>query len=107
VKKILTAVLLLPLLPAALAAAVVEVTDHGFLVRQEATVAAPPDSVYAALIRVDRWWSPDHTWSGDAANLFLEPRAGGMFGERLPGGGSVEHLRVVRAEPGRRLVLRG
>ena len=45
-------------------------------------------------------------WSGSAANMTLELRAGGCFCERW-GDSSVEHLHIVRAEPGRALVGRG
>ena len=37
----------------------------------------------------------------------MASRAGGCFCEALPGGGSVEHMRVIRVEPGKMLVLGG
>lgn len=92
-------------------AAVAEVTttasDH-FAVALTATSTAPPASVYRALVNdVGRWWSPDHTFSGDAANLSIDGRAGGCFCEALPDGGSVRHMEVVLAEPGSTLRLSG
>jgi uncharacterized protein YndB with AHSA1/START domain len=52
------------------------------------------------------WWDPAHTWSGDAANLSLEPRAGGCFCEMLPSTrGSVQHGRVIFWQPGKLLRL--
>ena len=87
-------------------AAVVDSTAAGFLVREEAVMGAAPDSVYRAIARIGSWWHPDHTWSGDARNLSLDPRAGGCFCERLPGGG-VQHMTVVYAAPGRQLRLVG
>ena len=79
----------------------------GFTVVETAHVAAAPDKVFAALLTPARWWSSEHTYSHDAANLSLEPRAGGCWCERLPGGGSAEHLRVVYIAPGQMLRLRG
>jgi uncharacterized protein YndB with AHSA1/START domain len=89
------------------AAEVISAAANGFEVRETAHIAAPPDKVYAALLLPARWWSSQHTFSGDAANLVLEPRAGGCWCETLPNGGSVEHLHVVYVAPGKALRLRG
>jgi len=89
-------------------AEVTESSAQGFLVAHEATIAASPDEVYRVLVEeVGSWWSPAHTFSGDAGNLSIEARPGGCFCERLPGGGGVEHLRVVYVQPGRVLRLAG
>jgi uncharacterized protein YndB with AHSA1/START domain len=79
----------------------------GFIVTETAKIAASPDQVYAVLIAPARWWSADHTFSRSASNLRLEARAGGCWCEDLPSGGSVEHLHVVYADPGKTLRLRG
>jgi uncharacterized protein YndB with AHSA1/START domain len=89
------------------AAEVLSVAGNGFEVRETVHTAASPEKVYAALLLPARWWSSDHTFSGNAANLALDARAGGCWCETLPGGGSVEHLRVVFASPGKVLRLRG
>lgn len=80
---------------------------EGFEVHWSAHIAAAPETVYAALIQPGGWWSSDHTFSGEAANLSLDPRAGGCFCETLPNGGSVTHMTVVNAAPGALLRLRG
>jgi uncharacterized protein YndB with AHSA1/START domain len=90
-----------------LAAEVASVAGNGFEIRDIAHTAAPPDKVYALLLQPARWWNSDHTFSGSAANLKLDARAGGCWCETLPGGGSVEHLRVVYVSPGKTLRLRG
>ncbi len=96
------------LLPTAAPAEVVQTAPNGFLVRHEATITAPPMVIYDTIVeQVGRWWSPDHTFSGDAANLTLDARPGGCFCERLPAGGGVEHMRVVYAAPGQGLRLTG
>jgi uncharacterized protein YndB with AHSA1/START domain len=81
--------------------------DTGFEIEHVRTLDAAPDASWNRLVRPADWWHSDHTWSGDAGNLTLDPRAGGCFCEALPGGGSNEHLRVVHAAPGRLLRLDG
>jgi len=89
------------------AAEVVGVAANGFEIRESVHVAAPADKAYAALLLPARWWSSDHTFSGSAANLALDARAGGCWCETLADGGSVEIMRVVYVVPGRTLRLRG
>jgi hypothetical protein len=87
-----------------------DVTDsapNGFTIVERAHVDAASDRVYAALIAPQRWWSSEHTFSGSAANMSLDAKAGGCWCEALPGGGSVLHLTVVYAAPGKGLRLRG
>lgn len=89
--------------------AAADVTASGansFEVRHSVTLVVPPDVAFATFSNPSTWWSDDHTYSGQASNLTLDPRAGGCFCERLDGGG-VEHLRVTVAQPGKRLVLSG
>lgn len=75
-------------------------------VESKAIVPATPAQAYAMLGRVGAWWSKNHTYSGNAANLRMDLKAGGCFCEALPkDGGSVEHLRIVQARPG--ALLRG
>jgi hypothetical protein len=103
-----TAVLALALAAGERAAAeVVAVAANGFELRETAHTSAPSDKVYAALLLPAHWWSSEHTFSGSAANLVLDARAGGCWCESLPDGGSVEHLRVVYVSPGKILRLRG
>lgn len=58
------------------------------------------------LTEINTWWSSDHTYSGKAETLSLQPVAGGCWCETWAGG-SVEHARVVLAMPGRLLRLEG
>ena len=88
-------------------AAVIHVSPSGFELKQVVHISAPAERVYAALIRPALWWSPAHTYSGDAANLSLEALAGGCFCEALPKGGSARHLTVAMAAPGEELLMRG
>ncbi|MFN4019463.1 MAG: SRPBCC family protein [Erythrobacter sp.] len=96
-----------------------EVTGSGpdsFVSRHEVVVKASPKDVWLALISPAAWWTSEHTWSGEAANLTLTPQAGGCFCEKIPEvdepgrftlEGSVEHMRVIQAYPERALRMRG
>lgn len=82
-------------------------SEGHFVSVQQVTVNAPPQRAWKALTEeISRWWSPDHTWSGNARNLSLEARPGGCFCERLPNGG-VRHLEVVYVKPPELLRLEG
>jgi uncharacterized protein YndB with AHSA1/START domain len=96
-----------PLMGQWASAEVVTAVANGFEIHETAHTSASPDKVYAALLSPAHWWNPEHTFTGNAANLSLDARAGGCWCETLPGGGSVEHLRVVYAQPGKLLRLRG
>ncbi len=102
---------LLPLLVIAAApipakAEISEQNESGFTVSFKQRVAATPDQVWAALVQPTRWWSKEHSWSGDAKNFSLDPQAGGCFCERW-NGNSVEHARIVFVMPRQQLRLRG
>ncbi len=75
-------------------AAVSQSADDAFTVVHSASVSVSPLHVWLTLTRPSRWWDSAHTWSGDAANLNIDTRAGGCFCENWKGG-SVEHMRVV------------
>lgn len=78
----------------------------GFELVNVAVVNAPPDRVYAMLGTPARWWNKAHTYSGDSANLSQELKAGGCFCEAIPADRStIEHGRVVYAQPGKALRL--
>lgn len=80
--------------------------DHA-AVRQAVHVREQPPRVWKLLTNeIGRWWSPAHTWSGEAKNLSLEARPGGCLCEKLPDGG-VRHLEVVYAKPPELLRLAG
>lgn len=89
-------------------AEVVDVQPHGFVVRDTVEIAASKAKVWKALTRdVGRWWSPVHSWTGDAANLYIDTAVGGCFCETLAGGGHARHLDVVYVEPENTLRLSG
>jgi uncharacterized protein YndB with AHSA1/START domain len=89
------------------AAEVVDTSPTSLTVESSVEVDAMPTAAFEKFTRdLPAWWDPAHTWSGDAANLSLEPLAGGCFCEKLPSaGGSVQHGRVIFWQPGKLLRL--
>ncbi len=94
-------------------AEVVAQSDAGFVIKQSVEVSADQQAVWKALIAPAKWWSSEHTWSHDAANLYLDAQATGCFCEKLPRPadapadqriGSAEHMHVIFADPQRGLL---
>ncbi len=85
-------------------AEVISATPDHFTLKLEAETELTPDEVWARLVDPESWWLPDHTYSGDSANLSIDAQAGGLWREDWDGG-SVWHGSVLRAEPGKVLVL--
>lgn len=88
-------------------AEVVRSTESGFSVTQSVNVTMPPPAAWSALTDIGRWWDPEHSYSGDARNLTLEPFVGGCFCEKLGMYAGVQHLRVIYAQPPKMLRLAG
>ncbi|HEX6018934.1 MAG TPA: SRPBCC domain-containing protein, partial [Burkholderiaceae bacterium] len=82
------------------------VTPGGFVSIFRHEVKASPEEVWRAITQLPRWWSDEHTYSGQAARMSLDPQAGGCWCERWGDGNSVEHARVLHALPPRSLRLR-
>ncbi|MGQ0742562.1 MAG: SRPBCC family protein [Alphaproteobacteria bacterium] len=89
------------------AASVSSVGKSGFMLRNTAHVRAKQDDVFNLLVHPARWWDSQHTFSGRASNLSVTPRAGACWCERLPGGGSIQHMVVVYVKEDETLRLRG
>ncbi|MDB5418707.1 MAG: ATPase [Phenylobacterium sp.] len=94
-RRILAAAVVVAMTAGAARAAVTDRSAAGFEVVEKATIAAPPDKVWATLMRPYRWWSGQHTWSGDAKNLAID--GGGCFCETLPRG-AVRHMTITYAD---------
>lgn len=86
-------------------AEVVQASPAGFELAQSVTIDRPIAEVWLMLRSPNKWWDKEHTYSGDSANLYLDPQATGCFCEKLPGRGSVEHGHVVYVEAPRALRL--
>jgi hypothetical protein len=106
--------LLLSTTPAA--AEIVQSSDAGFVVHLTGEAATDRLSTWNVLIAPGEWWSDEHTYSGRAANMYLDAQGSGCFCELLdapkgtPEGtrrGSIEHMHVVYAMPGTTLRMKG
>lgn len=85
-------------------AAVTDRSPAGFEVTHTVTVAAAPAKIWDTLMRPYKWWSSQHTWSGDAKNLSMD--ATGCFCEKLKRG-AVRHMTITYAEEDSQLRLFG
>lgn len=104
--RLLAVATLLPSAP--LVAELVHSGENGFTVQHAATTKAEPAVVYRTMTaHIDQWWNPEHSWSGNAANLHMKTERGGCFCENLPGGGFAEHLRIVYLAPGSEIRFEG
>lgn len=74
-------------------------TPQGFELVEKTTVKAPPAEAYRTLVDIASWWDGAHSYSGDVANISIDARAGGCWCETMKGG-TIEHMRVVYAQPG-------
>src|SRR5271170_2727003 len=89
------------------AADVADSAPNGFTSKITLQIQAAPETVYAQLIQVGRWWDSAHTLSGDSKNLSIEEKPGGCFCEKLPNGGAARHLEMAMFSPGKSLVMTG
>ncbi len=90
--------------------------ENGFNVVHISEVEAAPDEIWKRLLSPKDYWSKEHSWSGSSAGFFIDAQAGGCFCELLQGkqtdskpanAGSVEHMRVIFAQPGKVLRMQG
>jgi len=91
-------------------------SESGFNVVHIASVTETPDVIWKRLIAPKDWWNKAHSWSGSSAGFYIDPQANGCFCElfqekgtdgKLKTVGSVEHMRVIFAQPGKVLRMQG
>ncbi len=85
-------------------AEVVSSSETHFLLSHQAVSTLSPEAQWEKLIHPERWWHPDHTYSGKAENLSLDLRPGGLWAEHWDGG-SVSHGTVMYVSDGKVLRL--
>lgn len=83
---------------------VIAASSGHYTLRHEAVSPLAPDAIWNRLVHPETWWSPAHSYSGDAANLSLDLRAGGLWKEEW-NGGAVAHGTVLYINPGEQLRL--
>lgn len=94
-------------LPAIAHAEVSDSLPSGLGVKHVVTINAPSLKTWQSLLKIGRWWNPEHTYSHQSANLTLAVRPGGCFCEKLANGGGAQHMTVTRVEPGSFLMMVG
>jgi len=81
---------------------------NGFVTVNEVVVAdGRAETWVAAVSQVDRWWSSDHTVSGEASRLSIKPEMQGCFCETLGKKAGVVHLVVTMVNPTHLLRMTG
>lgn len=91
-------------------------SDTGFNIIHIATVQGSTDEIWKRLVAPKDWWNKSHSWSGSTDGFYIDAQANGcfceLFQEKGPDGklktvGSVEHMRVIFAQPGKVLRMQG
>ncbi len=91
-------------------------SDTGFNSVHIATVEATPEEIWKRLLTPKDYWNKAHSWSGSSAGFYIDAQANGCFCElfqeadvngTLKTVGSVEHMRVIFAQPGKVLRMQG
>jgi uncharacterized protein YndB with AHSA1/START domain len=81
-------------------AEVLSTSPGGFSLAHEVVIEATREDVWqAAVSDVGRWWSNEHTISGDAANMSIDAVPQGCFCEAIGEHAGVVHLTVTFVNP--------
>lgn len=94
IKRMAAGLLVSTLMAGAAFGEVVASAPDGFVIQAKGEVALDRDTAWARLLQISLWWPDDHTWSGNAEALYIDPVVGGCWCELWPGG-EVEHGRVI------------
>lgn len=91
-------------------------SEIGFNVVHIASVKATPEEIWKRLLAPKDWWNKAHSWSGSSDGFYIDAQANGCFCElfqetgadgKVKTTGSVEHMRVIFAQPGKVLRMQG
>lgn len=85
-------------------AEVITAAPSHYTLKHKAPSSMPPSELWDRLTQPASWWHPDHTYSGDAANLTLRLEVGGLWEENW-NGSSVLHGTVLHVVPGSKLQI--
>jgi uncharacterized protein YndB with AHSA1/START domain len=102
--KTIPSLLVLATLSTSANADVIAASSSHYALRHEAVSPLAPEVLWNRLVHPETWWSPEHSYSGDSANLSLDLRPGGLWKEEWDGG-SVAHGAVLYVNPGEQLRL--
>ncbi len=99
-KRTTAVLLLVSCMPATILAEVIGAGPGGFSLLRETTIDASRTEVWAAAIDdVGHWWNGEHSISGDAMNMSIDPRPQGCFCEAIGEHAGVVHLTVTFVNP--------
>ncbi len=85
-------------------AEVVESSPERYVLKQQMESSLSPPQLWKRLLEPSSWWHPDHTYSGDSANLSLDAKAGGLWREDWEGN-SVFHGSILQVQTEKTLRL--
>ena len=106
--KALTAMLIASVIATQANGEVLDAAPGGFTISYQTEISAARIDVYnAAVNNVGDWWNDDHTYTGNAGNMYIEAKTQGCFCEKLGVDGGVVHLVVSFVNPGEMLRLTG
>lgn len=92
----ITVALLVCAAPSGVVGEVTDAAAGGFTVQHERLIAAERAATWhAAVNEVGTWWNGDHTVSGDAKRMRIDPRPLGCFCEHLGDNNGIVHLVVT------------
>ena len=103
----LTAVFFIGAMPTIAMAEVINAGPGGFVLAHEVVIDADRAEAWRAAVDVGRWWSDDHTITGDAGAMTIDPVPQGCFCESLGEHTGVVHLTVTFVNSGVLLRLTG
>ncbi|MEM9207846.1 MAG: ATPase [Pseudomonadota bacterium] len=104
----LVILMLLSTIAATVRAEVLDAAPGGFSTQSVLETPRSRIEVFDAFVNnIGAWWNPDHTVSGTAEALYLEPRPMGCFCESLGSGAGLVHMTVTFVNPGVLLRLSG
>ena len=83
---------------------VTESSSNGFTISLSQESRRSDAELWERLQHPENWWSSAHSWSGDAANMSVEMRAGGCWCERV-GDGVAVHGRIIRIDSGHAILF--
>ena len=87
-----------------------EITDQStqhFVVAEQFKSNKSLAEVYRQFTQVSQWWEADHSFLGNADNLFFDFDKQRCFCEKVDGGGFIQHLEVIHVRPQKQVVFNG
>ncbi|MCW9017643.1 MAG: hypothetical protein OQJ89_11800, partial [Kangiellaceae bacterium] len=83
-------------------AEIVSSDANNFDLKFKVEIKASQDKLKSTFENISSWWHPDHTYSGDSNNLYLDLKSEHCFCEKLASGGSVRHMDWVFYQPNKK-----